>query len=193
MDTLFSTVVLAALAQNLALGGLIGLCPMVALSRRYEVASGMAIASVLVLPILSILAYALGEYVFRPVGLQSLSLITWTLLITLCIGALQALLAKYSPKIHRDFGAYVPFFGMNCLVLGAVLSTALRARSFEEAVGLAVGTAVGYAVVLLIVAAMHERLAMADLPKPMRGVPALILALGILSLALQGLRGVGTP
>ncbi|MFO1436086.1 MAG: Rnf-Nqr domain containing protein, partial [Gammaproteobacteria bacterium] len=84
MDTLFSTVVLAALAQNLALGGLIGLCPMVALSRRYEVASGMAIASVLVLPILSILAYALGEYVFRPVGLQSLSLITWTLLITLC-------------------------------------------------------------------------------------------------------------
>jgi electron transport complex protein RnfA len=193
LEIVLSTIVLAAIAQNLALSGLIGLCPMLALSRRYDVASGMAVISVVVLPLLSILAYALSEYVLRPAGMEALSLIAWTLLITLMVGVAQALAAGYAPRLHQEFGAYLPFFGMNCLVLGAVLSTAMPARSFAEAIGLAIGIALGYAVALLIVAAMRERLAMTALPRAMRGAPAVILSLAILSLALQGLRGVGTP
>ncbi|MCG3202169.1 MAG: Electron transport complex subunit RsxA [Gammaproteobacteria bacterium] len=191
MTTLFSTILAAALAQNLLLDGLLGLCPALALSRRHDVAAGMALLTLTALPILILLGYAIQVGVLRPLGAESLTLIAWALLLTTLPVAAATLLARFRPGLQALLGAYLPFFGFNCLVLGGVLLTTVRAESLIQAVGLALGTAAGYAIVLLMLSALRERLALTPVPAAMRGGAATLVTLGLLALALMGLRGIG--
>lgn len=191
MTTLFSTILAAALAQNLVLDGLLGLCPALALSRRHDVAAGMALLTLMALPILILLGYTIQVGVLRPLGAESLTLIAWALLLTALPAAAARLLARLRPDLQRLLGDYLPFLGFNCLVLGGVLLTAVRAESLLQAVGLAIGTAAGYAIVLLILSALRERLALTPLPSAMRGGAATLVTLGLFALALTGLRGIG--
>lgn len=191
MTTLFSTILAAALAQNLLLDGLLGLCPALALSRRHDVAAGMALLTLTALPILILLGYTIQVGVLRPLGAESLTLIAWALLFTTLPAAAATLLARLRPDLRTLLGDYLPFFGFNCLVLGGVLLTTVRAESLIQAVGLAVGTAAGYAIVLLILSALRERLALTPLPAAMQGGAATLVTLGLFALALMGLRGTG--
>lgn len=191
MTTLLSTILAAALAQNLVLDGLLGLCPMLALSRRHDVASGMALLTITVLPVLIVLGYVIQVGVLRPLGAESLSLIAWALLFAIMPTVLETVLARHLPALHASLGDYLPFFGLNCLVLGGVLLTTLRAKSLPEAVGYAIGTAAGYAIVLLMLTSLRERLALAPVPAAMRGGAAALVTLGLFALALMGLRGIG--
>ena len=191
MTTLLSTILAAALAQNLLLDGLLGLCPALALSRRHDVAAGMALVTLAALPILILLGYAIQVGVLRPLGAESLTLIAWALLLSTLPAAAATLLARWRPGLHALLGDYLPFLGLNCLVLGGVLLTTVRAESLLQAVGLAVGTAAGYALVLLALSALRERLALTPLPAAMRGGAAALVTLGLFALALTGLRGIG--
>jgi electron transport complex protein RnfA len=49
----------------------------------------------------------------------------------------------------------------------------------------------GFALVLLVLGGLRERLTMTPLPVAMRGAPSVFVTLGLLALALLGLRGVG--
>ncbi len=190
MTTLLSTILAAALAQNLVLDGLLGLCPVLALSRRHDVARGMALLTVTMLPLLVVLGYAVQVGVLRPLGAESLSLIAWALLFTTLPTVLETILARHNPALHASLVDYLPFLGLNCLVLGGVLLTTVRAESLIEAAGYAIGTAAGYAIVLLILTALRERLALTPVPAAMRGGAAALVTLGLFALALMGLRGI---
>lgn len=191
LDTLLSSLLLAAVGQNLALDGLLGLCPMVALSRKFEVASGMAVMTVVLLPVLCVAAWLIQRMVLVPNDAEALGLLAWVLLSFLLVGIAGVVMRRWLPGVAGEYEPYLPFFGINCLVLGALLSTLTNADSLLAVIGWAVGSALGYAAVLLIVTCLRERLEMTALPRAMRGAPALVLSVGLLALAMSGLRGVG--
>ncbi|MGQ0657312.1 MAG: Rnf-Nqr domain containing protein [Chromatiales bacterium] len=190
MSALFSTAVAAAISSNLALDALLGICPLLALSRKHEVASGMAAATLIALPVFCGAGYALQTWLLRPLAAEALSLLLWVLLLSLSTGVLERWLRLAHPTLHANFGVFLPLLGVNCLVLGAVLLATTRVSSLPEVFAYSLGTAGGYGAVLLIVGSLRERLSMTPLPAPMRGAAAVLVTLGLLSLALMGLQGM---
>ncbi|MEX2353705.1 MAG: Rnf-Nqr domain containing protein, partial [Gammaproteobacteria bacterium] len=53
------------------------------------------------------------------------------------------------------------------------------------------GSALGFSLVLLAISAIRERVAVADVPAPFKGVAVLMISLGLLSMAFMGLDGAG--
>ena len=51
------------------------------------------------------------------------------------------------------------------------------------------GAAVGFTLVLIIFAALRERLDAADVPAPFKGTPAALMTAGILAIAFMGFGG----
>src|SRR3990172_10697632 len=101
MSALLSTVLAAAVGGNLALDGLLGLCPLLAVSRKHEVAAGMALMTVVALPSYCVLAYMLKAWVLQPLNAESLALVVWVLLLATFVVAAGRWLSRSRPALHE--------------------------------------------------------------------------------------------
>jgi len=178
----------AALVNNPVTVSALGLSPLVVLDRRLEVAGGMAGMTLLVVPLLSLLAFLLDRAAALPAGgAEALRL---PLLLPLFGGLLllaRQWLARYHPRWAARFGVYLPLFALNSLAPGCVLLSLDRAGGAGEALALGLGLAAGYAVILLLLAGLYLRVAMAAVPAPLRGAPVSLINLALLALAFAGL------
>ena len=59
----------ASLVNNFVLTSFLGLCPFVGVSRRFEAAAGMALATLFVLTLASGLSYVAWHWLLEPLGL----------------------------------------------------------------------------------------------------------------------------
>ncbi|NMB39180.1 MAG: hypothetical protein GX994_06360 [Firmicutes bacterium] len=108
------------------------------------------------------------------------------LLIALLSGLLwHKLLAPY----HKSSGSYnfLPIF-VNSALVGALLNTYQYDVSGVNIIGYGFFCALGYGLVLIIMAGIRQRLELANVPKPLRGIPILLISTGLLALALMGFR-----
>jgi len=62
-----------------------------------------------------------------------------------------------------------------------------------QTLGYAVGSALGYTVAIFVIYYARKRLAISAVPRSFRGLPILLIYLGLLSLALYGLIGHNLP
>ncbi|HTT07325.1 MAG TPA: Rnf-Nqr domain containing protein [Gammaproteobacteria bacterium] len=179
-----------ALAGNLALEYQLGICPLLAMSRRYEVAQGMAVVTLVVVPLLAIIGYAVQVEVLVPLNLTAWQLPLWVLVFFLALHGLELAAQRLRPGLHEQYAVFLPMFRVNCLVLGAALLAVDKFDGFFAAVLGGLGMAAGYALVLLMLAAVRERLALAETPAAFRGAPITVITLGLMSLGWQGLKGI---
>ena len=80
--------------------------------------------------------------------------------------------------------------GLAGMVLGVALLNLGAERSFTEAVLYGFGAAVGFSLVLVLFAALRERIAAADVPGPFRGPAIGLVTAGLMSLAFMGFTGL---
>jgi electron transport complex protein RnfA len=78
----------------------------------------------------------------------------------------------------------------NCAVLGVALLNINKEHSFLQSLFYGFGAAVGFSLVLVLFAAMRERLAVADVPVPFRGAAIGMVTAGLMSLAFMGFAGL---
>ena len=55
----------------------------------------------------------------------------------------------------------------------------------------AFATAVGFLLAIVIFAGIREQLELAEVPRPMRGIPIALVTAGILAMAFMGFAGIG--
>ena len=97
---------------------------------------------------------------------------------------------KSSPLLHRVLGVYLPLITTNCAVLGVALLNINKEHSFTQSLFYGFGAAVGFSLVLVLFAAMRERLAVADVPEPFQGAAIGMITAGLMSLAFMGFAGL---
>jgi electron transport complex protein RnfA len=98
---------------------------------------------------------------------------------------------KSSPLLHRVLGVYLPLITTNCAVLGvALLNNRTRATASWRPCSTAFGAALGFSLVLVLFAAMRERIAVADVPTPFSGAAIGMVTAGLMSLAFMGFAGL---
>jgi electron transport complex protein RnfA len=97
---------------------------------------------------------------------------------------------KTSPLLYNVLGIFLPLITTNCAVLGVALLNVQEQNNFMESLFYGFGAAVGFSLVLILFAAMRERLAAADVPEVFQGTSIALITAGIMSLAFMGFAGL---
>ena len=190
MTELIVILVGTVLVNNFVLVRFLGLCPFMGVSRSLEAAAGMSLATAFVLTLSSATAYLLHAYVLVPFELEYLRTISFILVITASVQFTEIMVRRLSPLLDRVLGIFIPLIATNCAVLGVALLNVRQSQGFVQAVFFGLGAAGGFALVLIMFAAIRERLVAADVPAPFRGTAIALMTAGIMSLAFMGFSGM---
>ena len=180
----------AILVNNYVLVQFLGLCPFMGVSTKLETAIGMSSATTFVLTLAAISSYLVNTWVLAPLGLEYLRTIAFILVIAVVVQFTKMFIEKTSPLLYRVLGVFLPLITTNCAVLGVALQNTAKDRNFLESSLFGFGAAVGFSLVLVLFAAMRERLTVADVPQPFRGPAIALITAGLMSLAFMGFSGL---
>ena len=193
MADIILILVATVLVNNFVLVRFLGLCPFMGVSRNLEAALGMSLATAFVLTLSAALSYLLHRYALVPLELEYLRTISFILVIAASVQFTEIMVRRLSPLLHQVLGIYIPLIATNCAVLGVALLNVQQARHFLEALTFGFGASAGFALVLVLFAAMRERLEAADIPLPFRGTAIALMTAGMMSLAFMGFSGMARP
>ncbi len=178
------------LVNNFVLVQFLGLCPFMGVSNKLETAMGMSAATTFVLTLASVCSYLTYTWLLVPLDLTYLRTISFILVIAVVVQFTEMVVRKSSPLLHRVLGVYLPLITTNCAVLGVALLNINKAHNFTESLFYGFGAAVGFSLVLVLFAAMRERLTVADVPEPFQGAAIGMITAGLASLAFMGFAGL---
>lgn len=178
------------LVNNFVLTKFLGLCPFMGVSRKLETAIGMALATTFVLTLSSVCSYLANTYLLAPLGIEYLRTITFILVIAVVVQFTEMVILKTSPLLHKVLGVFLPLITTNCAVLGVALLNVQLELNFLQSAIYGFGAAVGFSLVLILFAAMRERLAAADVPTIFQGPAIGLITAGLMSLAFMGFSGL---
>lgn len=178
------------LVNNFVLVKFLGLCPFMGVSRKLETAMGMALATAFVLTLSSVCSYLVNSYLLAPLELEMLRTLTFILVIAVVVQFTEMVVRKTSPLLYNVLGIFLPLITTNCAVLGVALLNVQQEHSFVSSFFYGFGASVGFSLVLILFAAMRERLAVADIPEPFKGAPIALITAGLMALVFMGFTGL---
>ena len=193
MSDLILILVGTVLVNNFVLVRFLGLCPFMGVSRNLEAAFGMSLATAFVLTLSSAVSYLLHEYLLVPLELGYLRTISFILVIAVSVQFTEIMVRRLSPLLDQVLGIFIPLIATNCAVLGVALLIVQQAKGFVQSVFFGFGAAMGFALVIVLFAAIRERLDAADIPLPFRGMAIALMTAGMMSLAFMGFSGMARP
>ena len=150
----------------------------------------MGFATAFVLTLASVSSYLLYQYLLLPLELQYLRTISFIVIIACVVQLTEIMVHKFSPILHQHLGLYLPLITTNCAVLGVALLNIQATHDFFESFIFGIGTALGFTLVLILFAALRERVDVADVPKPFQGASIGLITAGLMSMAFMGFIGL---
>lgn len=177
--------------NNFVMVQFLGLCPFMGATRKLDAAIGMAAATTFVLTLASAASYLVENYVLVPFELEYLRIIAFIVIIAALVQFSEIVIRATQPMLHQILGLFIPLITTNCAVLGVALLNVRHSHSFLDSILYGLGAALGFSLLLIVFAAMRERLVSADIPQPFQGAAINMISAGILSLAFMGFAGMG--
>jgi electron transport complex protein RnfA len=179
------------LVNNFVLVKFLGLCPFMGVSRKLDTATGMALATTFVLTLSSVSSYLVNEYLLEPLGLEYLRTIAFILVIAVVVQFTEMYVHKTSPVLYQVLGIFLPLITTNCAVLGVALLNIQQDLNFMQSFVFGFGASLGFSLVLVLFAAMRERITVSDVPESFKGPAIALITAGLMSLAFMGFSGLG--
>lgn len=190
MTDLFPLLIGTVLVNNFVLVKFLGLCPFMGVSKKLDSAYGMALATGFVLTLSAALSYLVHRWLLEPLELDYLRTLSFILVIAAVVQFTESVMKQQSPRLYRVLGIFLPLITTNCAVLGVALLNVQARHSLFESVVYGFGAALGFGLVLVLFAAMRERLDAADVPVSFRGAPIALTTAGLMALAFMGFSGL---
>jgi electron transport complex protein RnfA len=178
------------LVNNIVLVKFLGLCPFMGVSRKLETALGMGLATTFVLTLSSITSYLVNEFLLAPLDIEFLRTISFIFVIAVVVQFTELVVHKTSPMLYQVLGIFLPLITTNCAVLGVALLNVQQENGFIESALYGFGAAIGFSAVLIVFAAMRERITVSDVPLPFQGAAIALITAGLMSMAFMGFTGL---
>jgi len=188
--SLFSIAIGAILVHNFVLSRFLGICPFIGVSKDTESALGMGMAVTFVMTLASIVTWAISAFVLIPLGIGYLKTVSFILIIASLVQFVEMVIQKTSPVLYEALGIFLPLITTNCAILGVALLNEQEGYSLIESSIHGFAAGIGFTLALLLMAGLRERIAYADVPKPLQGVPIAFITATLLSLAFFGFSGL---
>ena len=188
----------AALADNIVLAKMLGLCPFTGLSRRLDVAFGVGCATLAVLTLACAVAWLADFFLLNQA--PALRPAVFIAVVAALVQFAEIVMRIQFPILHRALGVYLPLVATNCAVLGVMLLALAPdpfadpfadpnqpAAAFVRAVAFGFGGGAGFLLAVTALALIRERIAESLAPECMRGAPLAMLTAGFMALAFSAL------
>jgi electron transport complex protein RnfA len=179
----------AVFVNNIVMVKILGLCPFMGVSKKLETAIGMGAATTFVLTLASGSSYLINHYLLGP-ELSYLTTLSFIVVIAGIVQFTEVVVQKTSPVLHQVLGIYLPLITTNCAVLGIPLLNVQAKHNFMESIFFGMGGALGFTLVMVLFAAMRERLEGADVPSIFKGSAIAMVTAGLMSLSFMGFSGL---
>ena len=98
---------------------------------------------------------------------------------------------KFAPALYASLGIFLPLIAVNCAILGGSLF--MQQKAFSN-VGVAtvygLGSGIGWMLAIVGMAAIREKLAYSDIPKPLKGLGITFIITGLMGMAFMCFSGL---
>ena len=197
MENLLSLFVKSIFVDNMIFAYFLGMCSYLAVSKNVKTAFGLGIAVIFVLLITVPVNYLLENYVLKVdalmpgVDLSFLSFILFIAIIAAIVQLVEMVVERFSPSLYASLGIFLPLIAVNCAIMGASLFMQQRAFvNVGEATVYALGSGIGWLIAIVCLAAIREKMAFSDVPKPLRGLGITFITVGLMALAFMCFSGL---
>ena len=188
--SLLYIIIATALVDNVVLSQFLGICSFLGVSKSIKNSASLGVAVIFVITMASAVANLLFSFILVPLHLEYLETIVFILVIAALVQIVEMFLKRNAPAIYRALGIFLPLITTNCAVLGVALTNVQNEYNFIQSVIAGFGTAVGYTIAIVLLAGIRERINEADLPRPFRGAPIVLLSAALMSIAFMGFSGI---
>ncbi|PIE84350.1 MAG: electron transport complex subunit RsxA [Bacteroidia bacterium] len=186
----FLIIIAGLFVNNIVLAQFLGICPFLGVSKKLDTSIGMFGAVLFVMTIATIVTWLLQHFLLNPLGVGFLQTVSFILVIASLVQMVEIMLKKVSPSLYAALGIFLPLITTNCAVLGVAILVIQKDLGLLEGIVYSVANSMGFGLAMILFAGMRESIELADIPKPMRGMPIALLMAGMLALAFMGFSGV---
>lgn len=181
----------------------LGMCSYLAVSKNVKTAFGLGVAVTFMLIVTLPLNYLLDKYILQPgalewlgeefkdVDLSFLGLIMFIAVIASATQLVEMAVEKFSPSLYNSLGIFLPLIAVNCAILGGALF--MQQKDFSSALTAGVygaGSGIGWLLAIVGLAAIREKLAYSNVPKPLRGIGITFIITGLMGIAFMSFLGI---
>ena len=177
------------LVNNYVLVKFLGICPFLGVSKQLNSAVGMSVAVTVVMALATAVTWPLQQLLVR-FDLVYLQTIAFILVVAVLVQLLELFLKKFIPPLYVSLGVYLPLITTNCAVLGVTILNIDEGYSYLESLVCAVGAGLGFLLAMVIFAGVRSRVADANPPKCMEGLPITLISAAITALSFTGFGGI---
>ncbi len=190
MIDLFLLLFNIAIINNLALTYLVGVDLQVAASQRMNNAWLTGLATIYCLCLCVPGSYLINQLIITPFQLQYIDLLLYVMMILLVILGSKNIVHRLFPLLIERVDSVTPVLLVNSILLAVILLQESQINSFFSSFLFGLATGLGFLFLLLVVTCLRERVDNNNVPEPFRGIPILLISMGMLSMGLMGLAGL---
>ena len=206
MEQMLSLFVRSVFVDNMIFAFFLGMCSYLAVSKNVKTALGLGVAVTFVLIITVPVDYLLQTKVLGPnqlvdgVDLSFLSFILFIAVIAGMVQLVEMIVERFSPSLYAALGIFLPLIAVNCAIMGASLFMQQRIGmdpnssqyigSVGDAFVYALGSGNGWLLAIVALAAIREKMAYTDVPKPLQGLGITFITVGLMAMAFMCFSGL---
>ena len=167
---------------------------------------GMGIAVTFVLLVTVPVDYLLQTKLLGPdclvegVDLSFLAFILFIAVIAGIVQLVEMIVERFSPSLYASLGIFLPLIAVNCAIMGASLFMQQRISmeptnaqfigGVGDSIAYALGSGIGWLLAIVGLAAIREKMAYTDVPKPLQGLGITFITVGLMAMAFMCFSGL---
>ena len=206
MEQMLSIFVRSIFVDNMIFAFFLGMCSYLAVSKTVKTAFGLGVAVIFVLLITVPVDYLLQTKVLGPnclvegVDLSFLAFILFIAVIAGMVQLVEMVVERFSPSLYAALGIFLPLIAVNCAIMGASLFMQQRIGmdpnssqyigSVGDAAVYALGSGICWLLAIVALAAIREKMAYTDVPKPLQGLGITFITVGLMAMAFMCFSGL---
>lgn len=187
---LLEIVIASSLINNFVFTRFLGLCIFFGVSKKTETAVGMSITFTAVMMVSAAASWIIFNKIMVPLHLEFLKIVVFIGVVAGLVQASDTIMKKIAPALFHKLGVYLALISTNCIILAVPIISVDEKYSFLESIALGLGSGLGFALALILMASLRERLELAKVPKPFKGLPIAFIITGMIALAFSGFSGL---
>ena len=206
MEHFISLFVRSIFVDNMIFAFFLGMCSYLAVSKTVKTSFGLGVAVTFVLLITVPVDYLLQTKVLADGALAEgvdLTFLAFILFIAVIAGIVQLVemvVERFSPSLYAALGIFLPLIAVNCAIMGASLFMQQRISmeptnaqfigGVGDSIAYALGSGIGWLLAIVGLAAIREKMAYTDVPKPLQGLGITFITVGLMAMAFMCFSGL---
>ena len=206
MEHFIQLFVRSIFVDNMIFAFFLGMCSYLAVSKTVKTSFGLGVAVTFVLLITVPVDYILQTKVLangalaEGVDLTFLAFILFIAVIAGIVQLVEMIVERFSPSLYAALGIFLPLIAVNCAIMGASLFMQQRINmdpsstqyidGVGDCVAYALGSGIGWTLAIVGLAAIREKMAYSDVPKPLQGLGITFITVGLMAMAFMCFSGL---